>query len=142
MKNVLLSTPLRYKFWDKINGKWIDIFAVRFQSNGLVIALESLDGEMYGLHQIEMVRCVDLLDIKEKFIFNGDIVRRKKKRGFEMKIVKWESKPFSNAGWNIGPKMDSTFHTNWEIIGNIFENHDLIEKYFSGEKVSFKKENE
>lgn len=73
-----------------------------------------------------IMQCTGLKDKNAKLIYEGDILRRDKKRGHETKIVQWESKHFCNAGWNIGPKLGYRDITGWEIIGNIHQTPELI----------------
>lgn len=90
-----------------------------------------MDNRMFGVNEngsMIYMQCTGLKDKHNELIFEGDILKRSKKRGSEIKVVEWESKHFCNAGWNIGPKLGYRDKTGWEIIGNIYENSELLKK--------------
>ena len=64
-----------------------------------------------------------LKDKKGVEIYEGDIV--KYEDGFNIKIVEWHPTR-TKVGWNIG--MGFYDKIRYEIIGNIYENPDLLEK--------------
>ncbi len=45
---------VKFKAYDKINEKEIDIWQINISKDGDIMSVRSLDGELYGLHQIEL----------------------------------------------------------------------------------------
>ncbi|MDP3012746.1 MAG: hypothetical protein Q8M92_00800 [Candidatus Subteraquimicrobiales bacterium] len=45
----------KFKGWDKINNEWINVFRIILSKDGTVMAIEDLEGNNFGLHQIELI---------------------------------------------------------------------------------------
>lgn len=44
-----------FEAYDKLNYNAINLFKIIVDMDGKVIAVEDMDGEMYGMHQAELV---------------------------------------------------------------------------------------
>ncbi len=64
----------KFRAWDKINGRWLDLFQLAFARDGSVMAVNTLDGEIYGLHQVEILEYTGLKDSQVIEQYFGDIV--------------------------------------------------------------------
>lgn len=123
---------LELKAWDTINNCWIDIFKICLAVDGQVIAVESIDGESYGLHQIELIRFTSLKDRSSKKIFEGDFLEGNHKL-MTFKVYFGENKDYDRTGWCIDSLqskgtyfLDKIEATYMKIIGNIYENKELL----------------
>ncbi len=45
---------MKFKAWDKIHNKWIQLWKILISSDGSIVAVEDLEGEVYGLHQVSL----------------------------------------------------------------------------------------
>ena len=57
MKEVFVigKGAIKFKAWDKLNKVPIRLFKILISSEGSVIAVEDINGEVYGMHQAELV---------------------------------------------------------------------------------------
>jgi len=53
---------LKFRTWDNIFKRWIDVYEIRLARNGNPLCVVTLDGEQYGLHQAELMQYTGLLD--------------------------------------------------------------------------------
>lgn len=108
----------RFRFWDKKQKKYEDISKLINQEGELVsFAVRDDLSKFYDIEQ-----CTGLKDRNGKLIYENDIVREisKKEPEWEEYIteVKW-----GKCGFNLYSDEDYDF----EVIGNIHENADLLE---------------
>lgn len=75
-----------------------------------------------------VMQSTGLKDKNGKEIFEGDILRRRhgnptEKNGHKYKVVRWIANPCYN-GFSIASPFEGT--VKYEVIGNIYENPDLL----------------
>ena len=124
----------KYKVWDKINKRWISAFSFKLSSSGDIMAVEDVDGEIYGLHQVDILDYIGLGDKNGREIYEGDIVECKDMH--DINIDYWGIKPPRyTIGWNsYDASFCLVFHNGlpldlssyWEVIGNIYEDSSLL----------------
>jgi uncharacterized phage protein (TIGR01671 family) len=125
----------KFRAWDKKNKKWVYDFNID-SCVGIfrISCFETI--EVYD--DIEIMQYVGLKDINGRMIFEGDIVQIPD--NFEIYGFNAGEKYqiyFSFGGFRLKPKYDKKKKSKgfWlkddktlEIIGNIFENPELLEK--------------
>ena len=134
-----MTRERKYRAWDKINNKFIDLHQIIIHSNGSIMAVQDLSGEQYGLHQIELTEFVTKVGDIE--IWEGDIFitdrcsncgAKYPEEQEEIYVVKWRGGGF--VGENLTGGLDHVFHDEpmdgIKILGNLFENFDLVEMYY------------
>ena len=134
----------RYKFraWDKKQNKMIHPFYIGGDGEGHVIPAINDSSDTLCSDSV-LMQCTGLLDKNGKEIFEGDILLCREMHDSNVFGHAWKNvwtknnpghsvaipqiiKQNSPIDWDI-PE-DISYHPNWwEIIGNIHENHELLE---------------
>lgn len=130
-----MQDRLKYRFWHKPTKKMIDCYGY----NKDFVFGDVLDGigTVYNPAKFDdciLVQCTGLKDKNGKLIYEGDILIQKEENGGPTKkLVFWEE-----DGGYLGLKDLKksflgvvTFHRfgySYEIIGNIYENPELLEE--------------
>jgi uncharacterized phage protein (TIGR01671 family) len=113
---------IKFRAWHKAEKKMYAVDAMRFDYNGL-FTVDLLDaGDHYtrdciDLNEVELMQFTGLKDEAGKEIYEGD-------------IVKWLDVYVQPVRWDIEEAMFLPNHMSMdvEIIGNIYENPELLEK--------------
>lgn len=138
-----MSRPLKFRAWDKINLVWLNLFKLNIEGDGTVTSVSDLQGEMYGLHQVELMQWTGLLDKKGKEVYQGDVLYFNSPEGetfYEGKaavgthtcgyslqpIPKLTDEEESVKGYDSSMFWHD-FSKEVEIIGNIYENPELVD---------------
>jgi len=107
---------IKFRIWDTVNKKWID--------GPREFCLSLNEGKWYENTWI-FQQFTGLLDENGKEIYEGDIVLFQEKRG-EVK--------FKNSSWFLVNDLPNKMESWWlaicdspEVIGNIFENPELLQ---------------
>lgn len=119
----------KFKIFDRENKKWLNVLRILLATDGEFQSVETLDGEAYGFHQVEMVQFTGLYDKNGKEIFEGDIVKNQFHGEKHISEV-----IFSTNGFLVGvmTTVKTGKETEWksvadvEVIGNKFENEYLL----------------
>jgi len=111
-------SEFKFKAWDKINNKWINLWYFVFAIDGSIMGIYDLDGELYGLHQVQLVPYMGVLDSQRVEIFKGDILEVENAFGKHTYTV--EDLPDFYI-WHASNMLGGMTTSAYTVIGNVWE---------------------
>jgi len=117
----------KFKGWDRINKRWVKLWKLCFAVTGELMAIEDIEGEIYGKHQVALVEYTGREDKNGKEIYEGDIVKFLYNRKEYILPISWGTDGWwvKGLGWF---KELYWAKDRCEVIGNIYENPELLTK--------------
>ena len=121
---------MKYRLWCKNKNEWEkDSWVILPNGNLMWVEYRNLVGGVYMKNHV-LVRSTGFKDIEGKEIYEGDIIRYWDNfdERYKLAIIKFDKGSFiitnDRINWNIGlTNKDDKI----KIVGNIYENKDLIE---------------
>ena len=119
----------KFRFWDKISESFLDLVHVYFHHETGSIAYE----DCWATKDIVMMQSTGLCDSKNNLIFEGDIVNHDL-GGHDTFLIRFDQERAGFIVETIHHKKGYDFiETLWyeneyEVIGNIYENPELLEE--------------
>lgn len=119
----------RFKFRYNFNNKIYNVSAIDLShSKGEIVSLDGMETLMCKLDLNNLIQCSGLKDKNGKLIYEGDIVKDLIIPEI-FYIVKW-----FNSGFYLESTISGSFlkfnDTQQEVIGNIYENPELLDESF------------
>ena len=127
----------KFRAWDEDNKimRYFNLFDLKYPDNTKIICgdNEVIPSEIKPFHKI--MNCIDILDKNKKLIYSRDIIKRQNRYIgvviFETGCfkIKWQDGVY--YGW--ARHIDDYQENSLEIIGNIYENPELLEDENNGQ---------
>lgn len=126
----------RFKFRYNFNNKIYDVSAIDLShSRGEIVSLDGMETLMCKLDLDNLIPCIGKKDKNDKLIYEGDIAFKKGSKNYKKEklysVVIWDS---MYAQFNLsdenGIHQIPSNSNNIEIVGNIYENPELLEESF------------
>lgn len=122
----------KFRAWDKVNKKLKQVYSIDFDENGEIQSIKdeyTKPNEVYAMFEVgyfELMQSTGLKDKNGVEIYEGDIIKNSYD---EIYTVKWFDASFYleekyNGGFDYH---ELHFEDNKKVIGNIYENPELLE---------------
>jgi phage77ORF036 len=135
-----MSRDIKFRLWSKIGKKFIKTddpdFNFVINSDGYLYSIENFYGEIYVSLQLDIVvlQFTGLQDINGKDIYEGDILKYnfpydgRLKHVSPVKFLETEASfGIKDIYGNEIPLYRITANNYFEVVGNIYENPELLE---------------
>lgn len=115
---------LKFRFWDKDSKEWLNSSEMEFEYENTENPFVGIPFNLYQKN-VEIQQFTGLKDSQNKEIFEGDIVKLVFGKIGE---IKWysESDNYDYSGWGSPAQIHGEGLSNSKIVGNIFENPELL----------------
>lgn len=127
-----MKREIKFRAWDKENGCWVSIDSVALCDDGSIAYLLSEEDDMppYSEDEVEIMQFTGLKDKNGREIYEGDVL--------DIGLLNQDGNPVlapvSYEAYLAGYVLYNEGHGIWqrigggcEVIGNIFENPELLE---------------
>jgi uncharacterized phage protein (TIGR01671 family) len=117
-----MQREIKFRAWDVDRKELVPVHDLYwFEEEG--VREQEEDGTFHGNYaKYELMQYTGLKDKNGVEIYEGDILKPTKSYGAKLKIVSWH-KGKNFVGYLLGNRPD----LSWEVIGNRWDNPDLLE---------------
>lgn len=120
----------RFRAWHKELEIMARVSSIGFGSKTLGVWRSAARGEqwVWSFEEIELMQWTGLQDNRGVDIYEGDIISNDWDSGYVYCAVKWNAE---EAYWyvqHLGEGTDMLYEMNEKVIGNIYENPELMEQ--------------
>lgn len=116
---------IEFRAWLKKEKKMVDLEMISFNNDGVIIVGKGTSKlRVFLFNQIELMQYTGIMDTNGVKVFEGDIVYV---NGDDIGVIEYKSGCFyvRSNGYE-GTFYDNYFGCDVEVIGNIYENKELL----------------
>ncbi len=128
-----MNREIKFRAWDKINNKMCPIAGISFTNKDTWLRIN--DKQIMGANfsEIEIMQYAGLKDKNDKEIYEGDIINIinnsvDEEDGYFIAKYDIETARYILSGNGLVYDFDNTYTNECEIIGNIYENPELLKE--------------
>lgn len=114
-RGMIMSREIKFRIWDKINRMWLRCFNVNLFDIG-------------DLPNVELMQYTGLKDKNGKEIYEGDIVILNDAEEENRCVVKYKYGSYILVDGDLRENLSNVEDRFLEVIGNIYENKNLLEE--------------
>lgn len=121
-----MNDRFKFRCWNKINNKMYKVHSLHIGTGKVIVT------SLYGNTSIKLdgdkilMQCTGLKDKNGKLIYEGDMVKHSKSN--QQYKVQWNDKGFLQLDDYAMARSSKFLEENYEVIGNIYENKELLEE--------------
>jgi len=120
----MTSREIKFRAWDNIRNEMREVREIHYDAHGgMDVYCSGDDHNARALGSNALMQFTGLKDKNGKEIYEGDILSFNGKTGLRRNAIVWNEK---SACFNPSPKSYSRKKRIFEVIGNIYENSELL----------------
>ena len=128
-----MSREIKFRAWLKEEKKIVNVETIDFTDKSIQYLEKNEFINAYLLRRVsfddvELMQYTGLKDKNGKKIYEGDIVVLNNIENDNMCIVRYEHSSYRLEGWSLRENLSNVEDSFLEVIGNIYENKNLLEE--------------
>jgi len=128
-----MSREIKFRAWLKEDKKMVNVETIDFTDKSIQYLEKNEFINAYLLRRVsfddvELMQYTGLKDKNGKKIYEGDIVVLNNIENDNMCIVRYEHSSYRLEGWSLRENLSNVEDSFLEVIGNIYENKNLLEE--------------
>lgn len=126
-----MQDRFRYRVFDNDDRKMHDVIFLNYENNSVEWYNDNNKKRAAFIDEVPIVQCTGLMDKNGKLIYEKDIIKCSYGNVGALGVVEWD---FENMQFVLKIKEDfysfspKTIYEKIEILGNIYENPELLEE--------------
>lgn len=120
-----MKREIKFRAWDKENEKMMKVSSLHLENKEISV---KENGTFRLFRMQDLMQYTGLKDKNGKEIYEGDIVVLNNIENDNMCIVRYEHSSYRLEGWSLREDLSNAEAGFLEVIGNIYENKNLLEE--------------
>ena len=120
-----MSREIKFRAWLKENEKMMKVSSLHLENKEISV---KENGTFHLFRMQDLMQYTGLKDKNGKEIYEGDIVVLNNIENDNMCIVRYEHSSYRLEGWGLREDLSNAEARFLEVVGNIYENKNLLEE--------------